>query len=186
MAQFLGSGWLGMRITFISPALNLSGGVRVIGIYAQQLMRRGHVVRVVAPPPRSASFKRKFKSWLVGTGWPADRPKVKSHFDGSGVDPQILERWRPVTDADVPDGDLVIATWWETAEWVNALDPSKGAKAYFIQHHEVFDYLPVERVKATWKLPLHKITISKWLVELAAREYGDPNVWLVPNSVDTN
>ena len=108
MAPVLGADWLGMRITFISPALNLSGGVRVIVIYAQQLMRRGHVVRVVAPPPRSASFKRKFKSWLIGTGWPAHRPKVKSHFDSSGVDPQILDRWRPVTDADVPDGDLVI------------------------------------------------------------------------------
>jgi glycosyltransferase involved in cell wall biosynthesis len=86
----------------------------------------------------------------------------------------------------VPDGDVVVATWWETAEWVNALAPSKGAKAYFIQHHEIFDYLPVDRVRATWRLPLHKITISKWLVELAAREYGDTNVSLVPNSVDTD
>jgi glycosyltransferase involved in cell wall biosynthesis len=120
----------------------------------------------------------------MGTGWPADRSKAKSHLDGSGVDHQILDRWRPVADADVPDGDLVIATWWETAEWVNRLSSSKGAKTYFIQGHEVFDNLHVERVKATWKLPLHKITISKWLVELAEREYGDPNVWLVPNSVD--
>jgi glycosyltransferase involved in cell wall biosynthesis len=91
-----------------------------------------------------------------------------------------------VTDRDVPDGDVVIATWWETAEWVAKLSPRKGAKAYFIQHYEVFDFTPAERVKATWRMPLHKITVSRWLVELAAREYGDRKVWLVPNSVDTD
>ena len=170
MVPFLGADRLNMRITFISPTVSLSGGIRVIVIYAQQLTRRGHVVCIVSPPPRSVPFKRKLKSWLMGTGWPADRSKAKSHLDGSGVDHQILDRWRPVADVDVPDGDLVIATWWETAEWVNRLGPSKGAKTYFIQGHEVFDNLHVERVKATWKLPLHKITISKWLVELAERE----------------
>jgi glycosyltransferase involved in cell wall biosynthesis len=91
-----------------------------------------------------------------------------------------------VRDADVPDADVVIATWWETAEWVAALSPSKGAKAYFIQHHETL-LAPQhkERVKATWHLPLHKITISQWLVDLARDEYKDSKVTWVPNSVDT-
>ncbi len=90
----------------------------------------------------------------------------------------------PVTDEDLPDADILIATWWETAEWVARAAPRKGAKVYFIQHHETFDYLPTERVRATWRLPLQKITISNWLVELAAREYGDHNVHLIPNAVD--
>jgi hypothetical protein len=47
----------------------------------------------------------------------------------------------------------VIATWWETAEWVDRLSVSKGKKVYFIQHYEAFDYLPKERVEATWRLP---------------------------------
>jgi glycosyltransferase involved in cell wall biosynthesis len=33
-------------------------------------------------------------------------------------------------------------------------------------------------------MPLHKITISKWLVDLMRREYGDNDVSLVLNSVD--
>jgi glycosyltransferase involved in cell wall biosynthesis len=89
-----------------------------------------------------------------------------------------------VGDQDLPDADVLIATWWETAEWVAHVTRRKGAKAYFIQHHEVFDYLPTERVRATWRMPLQKITISKWLVELAAREYDDHKVALVPNAVD--
>src|SRR6185503_16030488 len=92
--------------------------------------------------------------------------------------------WRPVTDDDVPDGDIVIATWWETAEWVNALGPGKGAKVYFIQHHEIFPYLPVSRCHATYRFPMHKIVIARWLKEVMSTQYGDKVVDLVPNSVD--
>ena len=56
-----------------------------------------------------------------------------------------------------------MATWWETAEWVARYPASKGAKAYFIQHHEVHEGLPADRVNATWRLPMHKIVIANWL-----------------------
>jgi len=175
-----------MRITFVLPHAGISGGIRVVAIYAQRLSARGHEVTVVSVPLARWSTMRKLKSLLRGKGWPKNPQPGPSHFDGVNVPHHVLESARPVTDNDVPDADVVIATWWETAEWVAGLSGLKGAKAYFIQHHEVFDYVPVERVKATWRLPLHKITISKWLVELAAREYGDYNVSLVLNSVDTD
>jgi len=38
---------------------------------------------------------------------------------------------------------------------------------------------------AVWRLPLHKIVISKWLVDLARDRFGDVDVDHVPNSVDT-
>jgi glycosyltransferase involved in cell wall biosynthesis len=98
----------------------------------------------------------------------------------------VIERRRPITDKDVPDADVAIATWWETAEWVAALSPAKGAKAHFIQGHEVFPGQPVERVKSVWGLPMHRITISKWLVDLARNTYSDTRVSLVSNSVDTS
>jgi glycosyltransferase involved in cell wall biosynthesis len=87
---------------------------------------------------------------------------------------------------DVPDADFVIATWWETAEWVSALSANKGVKIYFIQHHEIFAHLPISRCKATYRLPLHKIVISRWLRETMNTQYGDDVVDLVPNSVDRN
>jgi glycosyltransferase involved in cell wall biosynthesis len=97
----------------------------------------------------------------------------------------LLDHPPPIRDVDVPDADIVIATWWETAEWVATLSPSKGKKVYFIQHHEAHDEQPKERVIATYSLPLHKITISRWLKNLMNNRYGDPNVHLVFNSVDT-
>ena len=173
-----------MRISFISPTVNMGGGTRVIVIYAQQLMRMGHAVRIISPPPKVVSPIRKFKSWLKGNGWPSAPRPPNSYLDGSGVDHQVLDRWRPVTDEDVPDGDIVVATFWETAEWVNALGSSKGAKVYFIQHHEIFPHLPVARCHATYRLPLHKIAVAPWLKEVMHTQYADDVVDVVQNSVD--
>lgn len=173
-----------MRITFVLPTPNLSGGFRVAVIYAERLMQMGHEVCIVSPPPRSTPFRQKVKSWLKGYGWPNDSLSPKSHLDGSSVDHRVLDHWRPVMDGDVPDGDVVIATWWETAEWVNELSPSKGAKVYFIQHHEIFPHLPIERCHATYRMPLHKIVIAQWLKDVMRTQYGDEFVDLVPNSVD--
>ena len=174
-----------MKITFILPHAGLAGGIRVVAIYAERLKKRGHEVLVVSTPIPQPSLLQQVKSLLRGKGWLSVPKNEPSHFDGVDVQHQVLDRWRPIVDTDVPDADVIVATWWETAEWVANLSKTKGAKAYFIQHHEVFDYLHKERVAATWLLPMHKITISQWLIDLARTRYGDGNVSLVPNSVDT-
>jgi glycosyltransferase involved in cell wall biosynthesis len=173
-----------MRITFVLPPVNLSGGIRVIAIYADRLRRRGHEVVAVSPPPRQPRLRSKMRSWLRGRGWPVAPATGPSHLDGLDIEHRILDRWRPVADRDVPDADVVVATWWETAEWVAALSPSRGAKAYFLQHHEVHTG-PPERVNATWSFPMHKIVISDWLADLARVRFDDHDVSLVYNSVDT-
>jgi len=173
-----------MRITFVLPTVAMTGGIKVIVIYAQKLMQNGHIVKLVSPPPSSTPFRAKIRSLLTGRGWPVDAKSHPSQFDGAGLDHTILDRWRAVADDDVPDADVVVATWWETAEWVNALGSTKGAKVYFIQGHEVFPYLPIERSRATYRLPLHKVVVARWLQQLMNLEYQDPIVDLVPNSVD--
>jgi len=170
-----------MRITFVQPRLDLSGGARVIALYSQALTKRGHQVCVVAGRPAPERLGSKMKRWLRGEFQPRLPPG--SHR-GTDVDIRVLESPRPIMDSDVPDADVVIATWWETAEWVGRLQPRKGAKVYFIQHHEVFDYLPVARARATYRLPMHKIVIAGWLKDVMAAEYGDHTVDLVSNSVD--
>ncbi|MBE9095178.1 glycosyltransferase family 4 protein [Tychonema sp. LEGE 07203] len=174
-----------MKITFVLPTLSLTGGIRVISIFAELLRKRGHEVFVISVPHAQASLRQQVKSLLRGRGWISTPENEPSFFDNLGVEQKITDRYRPVEDKDVPDADVVVATWWETAEWVAKLSPSKGAKAYFIQHHEAFDYIPEGRVEATWMLPMHKITISQWLVELARTKYDDRQVSLAPPTVDT-
>lgn len=163
----------------------MSGGVRVVAIHARLLATRGHEVVLVSPPPqpRRAPLRQRLRRPFAGRGAANDAPP-RSHLDGSGLDHRVLEAWRPVTDADVPDADVVVATWWETAEWVARLSPRKGAKAYFVQGHEVYPWLAQERSRATYRLPMHKIAVARWLAEVMASEYGDTDVDVVHNSVD--
>jgi glycosyltransferase involved in cell wall biosynthesis len=171
-----------MRITFILPLASMGGGTKVIAIYAQELTARGHDVRLISLPLPRRSLAVKLKSSLKGTGW-SRKWSHSSHLDKLKLNHQVLDVWRPIIDTDVPDGDVVIATWWETAEWVNKLSPRKGAKVYFIQHHEVFPYLP-ERSRETYRLPLHKVVIAQWLRQVMMDEYADHVVDVVPNSGD--
>ena len=173
-----------MRITFISPQVSFGGGTRVLVIYAQLLMRMGHTVRIISPPPRHITFKEKLEIWLKGEGWIDDVSRRKSHLDGSGIDHQVLDRHRAVTDDDIPNGDVVIATFWLTAEWVRTLSASKGAKVYFVQGHEIYSDLLVARCQATYYLPFHKIVTARWLKRVMSEQYGDSIVDVVPNSVD--
>jgi glycosyltransferase involved in cell wall biosynthesis len=170
-----------LRITFLSPPANFGGGIRVISIYAHLLQKQGHHVRIVSQNHPKPSFIHQLKSILKGKK-PSE--KKTSHFDRLPLDHHILDSYRPIVDADVPDGDVVVATWWETAEWAAALSSSKGAKVYFIQHHEIHEYLPIERCRRSYTLPLHKIVIARWLLNVMRDEYHDTTVDLVPNSVD--
>lgn len=161
----------------------MGGGCRVVSVYAQELKRRGHQVHLVAVSPRPIPFLQTVKMLLRGKGWSTRELRRRSHFDNTGLDLTVLKKSGPVTDADVPDADVVIATWWETAEWLAQLDRRKGAKIYFVQGHEVFPHLP-RRSRETYKLPLHKIVVARWLKNIMERQYGDFHVDIVPNSVD--
>jgi glycosyltransferase involved in cell wall biosynthesis len=174
-----------MRITFVLPHAGMSGGNRVLAIHAERLQKRGHEVGVVSIPHPGTGFAPKLKSLLRGRGWPPDPEPEHSWFDGLGVAHRVLERVRAVGDADVPDADVVLATFWRTAPWVAALSPRKGAKAIFVQGYETAPERFDPALDAVWRLPLAKIVVASWLADLARERFGDTNVHLVPNSVDT-
>jgi glycosyltransferase involved in cell wall biosynthesis len=174
-----------MKITFVLPTLGLTGGMRVLAIYTELLQKRGHKIFIVSMPLPEPTLMQQLRSLLRGRGWLSAPKTQKSHFDKVDVESRVIETNRPITDRDVPDADIVMATWWETAEWVAKLSPSKGAKVYFLQHYEAFDYVPKGRVEATWRLPMHKIAVAQWLADIARNEYGDLSVSLVPPTVDT-
>lgn len=171
-----------MKITFLSPPPNLSGGQRVIAIHANHLSERGHDVTVVARGRARRSRRNEFRNLIKGLNSPS--PPKETHFDQLTAKLVVLPHSDPITTDDVPDADVIIATWWETAFDTVHLPPEKGRKFYFIQHHEVHSHLPAHISGASYLLPLKKITISNWLVDLMRTKYGDENVGLVPNSVD--
>jgi glycosyltransferase involved in cell wall biosynthesis len=175
-----------MKITFVIPRADTSGGVRVVSIYAKRLMDRGHQVVVVSRSHRQPTLRERLRKKLTGKPFPYDARPAPSMLDGLGLDHRPIETFRAIVASDVPDADVVVATWWETAEWVAKYPASKGAKVYFIQHYEAHEGISADRVDATWRLPLHKIIIANWLAEMSKARFGDADYSLVANSVDTS
>lgn len=173
-----------MRITFVLPAAGLGGGSRVIAMYAKHLQHRGHEVLVVSTKKKVPHLMERVKLFLKGDGRWSSNPGP-SHFDTLELEHRVINRFRPITDRDLPDADVVVATWWETAEWVARLSPAKGAKTQLIQQMESnFPYQPSDRVEASWRLPLQKIVVSRWLADLARDQFDDPTAVIVPNGID--
>ena len=173
-----------MRVSFVLPNANLGGGTRVIALFAEHLQRRGHDVLVVSTPPKPPRLREQVRSLLRGNGWPRRLRSWQTHLDERIVPQRVIDCFRPIVDDDLPDADVVIATWWETAEWVAQLGPRKGAKAYFIQQYEANFGQPDDRVASTWRLPMQKIVCSQWLADLARDSFGDSTAILTPNGID--
>jgi glycosyltransferase involved in cell wall biosynthesis len=173
-----------MRVTFLLPYAGLSGGIRVVAHVAEHLQQRGHDVAVIALPRERPKLRANLRQFLRTRHWPQSPPPERSHFDNVTVERRILDRYRPILDDDVPEADVVVATWWETAEWAASLSAWKGAKAYFLQQYEANFGFPEDRVAATWRLPMHKIVASRWLADLAKSRFNDPVCSIVPNGVD--
>lgn len=171
-----------LRITFILPFPDLAGGIRVALTYALRLKARGHTVTVISQPQPRPSWPEKIKKLLKGerisqrTLHPTVALLNESH--------RFLDRPRPVTDGDLPDADIVIATWWETAEWMNALSPSKGRKVHFAQGYEVFPYLPLDRVIRTYQMPFHRIAVSNYVRSEIETNHAVSGIKVVPISTD--
>ncbi len=173
-----------MKVVFVLALADLSGGVRVVAQYARLLQQRGHRVLVISTPHAVPGAVTQIKSLVRGRGW-METPRVgTSHLDHPDIEHHVLERFRAVRDSDVPDSDVVIATWWQTVEWVQALAPSKGIKAHLVQDHEIWGG-PRAQVDAAYRAPLAKLVVSSFLRDLLRREYGVDAVAVIPNGVDT-
>lgn len=159
-----------MRINFVCPPLNSSGGLKVVAIYAAELVKRGHAVKVISHRA------------------PADRPTGyeldPSHFSARNV-PFVIQESESLVPDRFPDADVSIATWWATARAVDDSPRTKGVGIHFIQGWEIFPGQPVRSVIEAWQRPLAKLVISKKLYRIATEEFGFRDARHVPNGVDT-
>lgn len=185
-----------LRVTFVMKRPGVEGGVRVAAIYAEALARAGHEVRVVctrqAIPGKRARLRHLLKTGSLRGTFPP-RP---NHLDplpaltglpGPSIVVEHLPTAGPLGAEHLPDADVVVATWWETAEWIAALPPSKGAPVYLIQHDErVFPGQTPEtrrRVETTWRDLPNRVVVAQWLADLLAEHDASP-CHVIENAVD--
>ena len=173
-----------MRITFVISHADLSGGMRVIATYVEQLHRRGHTVTVISRPKRKPTWKETINHRILGKplAWDA-RPVLKTHLDRTPGTHHVIDSYRAVVASDLPDADVVVGTWWETMEWIWPMPASKGAKLHFMQDYETFGGTK-ERVDAVCRLPVQRIVIAQWVKELITQQFGDTTAIIIPNALD--
>ena len=176
-----------MRITFLLPSDNLTGGNRVVAIYAQHLVARGHQVLVVTCAPDRMNFRNKARA-LLKNNWQQLRNNAApqpGHIALSGITHKVLERPRAISASDVPDADIIIATWWETAIWMHTMPACKGRKVHLIQGYEVFPgQKTIDKVHAAFQLPNLKISISSDLKQTIEDKLGKLSIYVIPNAVN--
>ncbi|MBI2543771.1 MAG: glycosyltransferase family 4 protein [Candidatus Rokubacteria bacterium] len=147
--------------------MRIAGGVRAILTYADRLARRGHAVTVVVPAKGSLSawwrnLKGAEPDWVPGF-----QPRVRWVGDLSA--------------SSLPDGDVIVATAWQTARPVNAAPARCGRKFYLIQHYESLYHGKPEEVDRTYTYPLRKMVISTWLKEIMREKFqSDAELLVTP------
>ncbi len=153
-----------MKISFVLHDTGIlpSGGLRVIYEYANHLTEKGHQVNIVYPlipfiPRPKFSLKKPLDQFRwVKWNWHwfflnLRRGKTINWFDLKARVVRIPSNmpWaRGFSERFIPDADVVLATAWETAYFVNKLSYRKGKKYYFVQHYEIWKVWDEEKL---WK-----------------------------------
>lgn len=145
-----------------SPA----GGFKVVYEYANHLQLRGHQVTVVHP--RNIEQQAGLAQFIKATLW---KYKIKCRYQPLVPWFEIHPGVRLLLSTDlreqfIPDSDAILATAYTTAFQVAGYTQKKGRKFYLIQSYENWQGAE-EDVKASWLLPLQKIVIARWLLNIA-------------------
>lgn len=167
-----------MKITFLLPYIGIGGGVKVVFEYANRLTERGHDVTIIYPLINKNS---KLNSIINITRYISPfHDYYKKYFDLNAKIlpvPTLKEKY-------IPDADIIVATWWETAYYVSSYKRNKGEKFYLIQHYETWGG-PKDKVEKTYTMGLHNIVISNWIKEKLKNLGSDVDATIL-NGIDLN
>lgn len=168
-----------MKINIIFPYNLWSGAFKSTYELSNRMAELGHDVKIYIP----------FFPFLVGAN--SFKESINLFFRGVG---RSMIRWNRVHwfDVKVPikvvpiindyfirDSDVIISNHWPTAFSVAKLSANKGRKYNFIRDTK---FLPMEL--ESFKLPLNRIVVSKWLKEYLNNEVGVDVVGVVPNGTN--
>ncbi len=174
-----------MRISFVinEPIQSASGGYKIVYTYANEMVKRGHKVKIYYHCRKNTLLSNyKFPMFIklfisrclaiIGPRWFDLDRKVKR---------TIITK---ISDKNINNADVVIATASDTAQGVYKLNNDKGEKYYFIQGYENW-LLSHDELSDTYKYNMKKIVVSKWL-KLLVEEISGDSVECVLNGIDKN
>lgn len=159
-----------MKISFILPGVGISGGVKAVFEFANQLLLKGHEVVVYYPlvPLLDDSKWYNFKSsFRKAKGLIKELLKIEK-IDWFDLKARVA-RVPSLDEGYIENADIIVATWWVTAYWVKKYSAAKGEKFYLVQHYEIWGG-PAKNVNESYRLGLHIIVNSTWLKDILMKE----------------
>ncbi|MDC8754841.1 glycosyltransferase family 4 protein [Erythrobacter sp. sf7] len=173
-----------MKITFMLAANDFSGGCQVIVKIALLLQQRGHEVRLLCPKRTWRSPRVIIRDFLKKGELRLKDPQ-RGYADQLGQSLVYLRPQTPVRSTDVPEADVIIATWFETAHWVAALPARAGGKLYFMQDYGAPN-MPFERLVPTWRYPFVFVTLTNALAGMIRSENERAEIFVMKNAVSSS
>jgi len=170
-----------VQIAFVLPGLpnRPVGGYAVVYEYANQLVARGHVVRIEHVSYLGGRPALRGLADTASRRLTRRRPSVRWFAMNDAVELNERLWWSRRIGSNA---NIVVATTWRTAEHLGRVRGLHGRPYYLIQSYETWSG-PTARIDATWGLPFHRIVIAGWMVALA-KQLGALPVQHIPNAVD--
>lgn len=173
-----------MKINFIIPFTNKTGGIKMIFEYANRLQEKGNDVLIYVP---MLAYKFNNKG-LIGSlkRIKASGSTIKRCNNVNWFDLKVPIKLVPtISDRYIRNANSILATAWPTAKDVYNLNNNKGNKYYFIQGYEIWSGKK-EEVDQSYLLPLKQITIANWIKELMVGKFKRTDTQIVYNGIDFN
>ena len=161
----------------VNQYARISGGNRLLFEYANRLKKAGQDVRwfVLAKPIKWYRLDKRIMACVQGiTTMP---PEIIDWVDNT-IPIEILPVNHPKY---IPDADILVATAWQTAEFLANLSAVKGVPFYFILHYESLWTRYKTRAVKTYDLPMKKLVLSNWLKDTLKKNHGqNADVFVTP------
>jgi glycosyltransferase involved in cell wall biosynthesis len=161
-----------MVVSFLLPDVATGGGGRAVVRLANELITRGHAVRIFCKL-QSMGFRARLRKLYLHTlfgehSWLPD-------FRGE------VRRYAALDPSDFTRGELVISMSAETS-FDSA--PLLGTHAVVVHQSHGAEFENWERMVEAWRMPTFKLTVSKKLAALMKKEVNQDVYGIVPNGVD--
>jgi len=164
-----------LKISLLLPNRGIGGGVRSTARVGNELLSRGHSVRifyrkrVVGLRHRLGNIYRLIRygpshDWLTT-------------FKGFSAGYERLEA------TDFAPDELIVSMCAQTTLDTRSLPPDIGIRVLYCRGVEIENW---DNMLESWKLPIPKLVTSSHLVDVIKKEVNQPVIGVVPNGVDTD
>lgn len=170
-----------MKINILVPFTSLTGGVRVVFLYANYFTSKGHDV-ICYVPMKAYKFSNQpiLKVLKKSIGNIFIRGARVKWFNCNFK----IKLVPLMNNKFVRDADITIATAWPTAYDLNNLKDTKGKKVYFVQDYETWCGDKKE-VEDTYRFNLNKVVITKTLQNMIIDNIKESS-YVIYNGLDSN